>query len=249
MKKLTLIIVVIFFMISSIQSQDIIYKKDGNKINVYNMEILENLTKYVKDADSSGSTMIMNNDEISFISFGNGDLRFFEKESRAIQRYNYKKNLINYHLFDLIVNNFKISYERILLNGKIGIQIPFAIGYGGNISGFDNVDNKFYTGLALNFYPTGQGKVRYFMGPAVNVGTGNYEDYNGYYNSLEPYDETYDTFILRFYVNNGVMFSPIPELSLSAVGSIGIRYVENNSSTIESVKTVGAFSFNLSYRF
>ncbi len=45
------------------------------------------------------------------------------------------------------------------------------------------------------------------------------------------------------------MFSPIPELSLSAVGSIGIRYVENNSSTIESVKTVGAFSFNLSYRF
>jgi len=87
------------------------------------------------------------------------------------------------------------------------------------------------------------------MGPAVNVGTGNYEDYNGYYNSLEPYDETYDTFILRFYVNNGVMFSPIPELSLSAVGSIGIRYVENNSSTIESVKTVGAFSFNLSYRF
>lgn len=123
-------------------------------------------------------------------------------------------------MIDLIVNNFKISYERILLNGKIGIQIPFAIGYGNDISGFDDVDNKFYTGLALNFYPTGQGKVRYFMGPAVNVGTGNYEDYNGYYNSSEPYYGTYDTFILRFYVNNGVMFSPIPELSLSAVGSI-----------------------------
>jgi len=46
------------------------------------------------------------------------------------------------------------------------------------------------------------------------------------------------------------MFTPIEALSISLVGSLGIRYTDkvkyNNDN---NVKTVGAFSANLSYRF
>ncbi len=163
---------------------------------------------------------------------------------------NFKKNLINYHLFDLIVNNFKLSYERITSNGKLGIQIPIAIGYGDpdNVSGFDDVYNTFYTGVTLNFYPTGQGKVRYFMGPGIQVGTGFFSD--GYYDGYSNVYEKTETFIFRFMVNNGIMFTPIEALSISLVGSLGIRYTdETYYNDDQNIKTVGAFAANLSYRF
>lgn len=248
MKKIVLSLLVILISISVVNAQDYIHQKDGNKVAAKNIEILMDITKYNKFEEEDGKVLIIPNEEISFITYENGDVRFFERESRAIQRYNYKKNLINYHLFDLIVNNFKISYERIISKGKLGIQIPFAVGYSDDLSGYDDVQNKFYTGVTLNFYPTGQGKWRYFMGPSLTLGSGTYDTWHdNYYSS---YYTKKETFVLRFLVNNGVMFSPIPELSLSAIGSIGIRYIDNTSgSSYDNIKTVGAFAFNLSYRF
>lgn len=247
MKKSLLTLLMVVISTIGLIAQDYIYQKDGNKVAAKNIEILSDITKYNKFEEEDGKVFIIPNEEISFITYNNGDVRFFERESKAIQRYNYKKNMINYHLFDLIVNNFKISYERIMSKGKIGIQIPFAVGYSEDISGYDDVQNKFYTGIGLNFYPTGQGKWRYFMGPSLTLGTGEYDHYNDY--GFAPYYERKETFVLRFLVNNGVMFSPIPELSLSMVASIGIRYIDNSSDSYENIKTVGAFAFNLSYRF
>lgn len=249
MKKSILLMLIAVTSVITLNAQDFIYQKDGNKVSAKNIEILADITKYNKFEEENGKVFIIPNEEISFITYENGDVRFFERESKAIQRYNYKKNMINYHLFDLIVNNFKISYERIISKGKLGIQIPFAVGYGDEISGYDDVQNKFYTGITLNFYPTGQGKWRYFMGPSLTLGTGTYDNWNYY--DIAPYYKQEDTFVSRFLVNNGVMFSPIPELSLSAVGSIGIRYIDNASKDdgYDNIKTVGAFAFNLSYRF
>ncbi len=245
MKKTIATLIIFTIAVYSLTAQDIIYLKDGNKIEATNITIMVDVTKYSVFGSDDEKITVISNDEISFITYENGELRFFERESRAMQRYNYKKNLLNYHLFDLIVNNFKISYERIVSKGKLGIQIPFAVGYGSDLSGFDDVHNDFYTGLSLNFYPTGQGKWRYFMGPGIQVGTGSYDDwYNSYYDYVKV-----ETFVLRFLVNNGVMFSPIPELSLSAVGSIGIRYIDKTNDSYDNIKTVGAFNFNLSYRF
>ncbi len=239
-------------MTTVIFAQDFIYKRnEGNRISAKDINVLLEQTTYsLYDVESDEIFSIDNND-ISMIVFENGSIRFFERESRAKQRLDFKKNLINYHLFDLIVNNFKLSYERILSNGKIGIQIPLAIGYGDEdaISGFDDVYNTFYTGISLNFYPTGQGKVRYFMGPGIQVGTGffdgYYNDYTGSYTRTKT-----DTFVFRFLVNNGIMFTPIEALSISLVGSLGIRYTDKTyNSDNQKIRTVGAFSANLTYRF
>jgi|AntAceMinimDraft_9_1070365.scaffolds.fasta_scaffold00089_24 hypothetical protein len=252
MKKIIILITAISFITINLVSQDFIYKRNltdriaATNINVQNIE-----TTYNIFGDESGQAYSIANNDISMIAFENGEIRFFEREKKIAHRRNFKKNIINYHLFDLVVNNFKISYERIVSNGKIGIQIPFAIGYGDedNLSGFDDVYNKFYTGISLNFYPTGQGAVRYFMGPGIQIGNGFFND--GYSNGYGQYTEAnIDTFVFRFLINNGIMFTPIEALSISLVGSLGIRYTDkvkyNNDN---NVKTVGAFSANLSYRF
>lgn len=253
MKKITFLLSALLFTIVGATAQDYIYKRhQGGKIAANEVEVLPSETNYKVFGDESGQVYSINNNQISMIAFENGDVRFFEKEEKIARGFNYNKNIINYHLFDLIVNNFKLSYERIVANGKIGIQIPFAIGYGddGNISGFDDVHNTFYTGLSLNFYPTGQGKVRYFMGPGIQVGTGYFEEWLYDHNTGHETHENIDTFIFRFLVNNGIAFTPIEALSISLVGSLGIRYTDKTDHYDDNkIKTVGAFAANLSYRF
>lgn len=253
MKKFVVLWVVFLFLTASVVAQDYIYMRhQEGRIATSIIDVLSYETIYKVFGEESGQILSIQNNEISMITFENGDVRFFEKEERVINRNNYNKNIIHYHLFDLIVNNFKLSYERIISQGKIGIQIPIAIGYGDgdNISGFDNVYNRFYTGLTVNFYPTGQGKIRYFMGPALQIGTGYfknsyYDPYGGYSNKLNI-----NTFVLRFLVNNGIIFTPIKTLSISLVGSLGIRYTDKTKNLNDNnVKTVGAFATNLSYRF
>lgn len=253
MKKHILLTLVLLTGLSTIYAQDYIYMRSGKKrVPATNIEVQASHTTYSLYGDESGKVSAIDNSDISMILFQDGKTQFFERESRAISRINFKKNFINYHLLDLVVNNFKISYERLFSNGKIGVQIPFAVGYGDyeNISGFDDVHNTFYTGVTLNFYPTGQGKVRYVMGPSIQVGTGYFDDgYYDYQNDIYISDNI-DTFILRFLINNGVMFTPIDALSITIVGSLGIRYTdEKNIWEDQNIKTVGAASVNLSYRF
>jgi len=253
MKKFILVSTVLLTLIISVNAQDFIYKRNqGGRIAVSNVKVLVSETTYNLFGDDAEVLYSLENNQISMIAFEDGNIRFFERESKVKKRNNFKKNIINYHLFDLVVNNFKLSYERLISNGKIGIQIPFAIGYGGDgrISGFDDVYNSFYTGLSVNFYPTGQGVVRYFMGPGIQVGTGYFEDY--YYDSETGNDHytNIDTFVFRFMINNGIIFTPIDALSISLVGSLGVRYVDKPKyNSTNNVKTVGAFSANLSYRF
>jgi hypothetical protein len=251
MKRIILITTALFFVMISITAQDFIYLRNhGDRIEATNVQVQHNKTTYSIFGNDPKQIFSIENDNISLIAFENGDLKFFEIERNVSRKRNFKKNLINYHLFDLVVNNFKLSYERIIANGKVGIQIPFAIGYADEyrISGYDNAHNKFYTGLSVNFYPTGQGGVRYFMGPGIQIGNGYFTSY--YESTGQHVNDNLNTFIFRFLVNNGIMFTPIEALSISIVGSLGIRYTDKTPNQDNSdVTTVGAFSTNLSYRF
>jgi hypothetical protein len=235
---------------SQLKAQDLIYLRDHSaRIEAKNIEISNLETTYQVYNGSTVAVFALNNSDISMIAFEDGTVRFFENEEKLQTVYDFKKNLFTFHLFDLIVNEFTISYERIFNSGKIGLQIPVSLGFSNsndNNNGFDNINNKFYSGINLNFYPTGQGKVRYFLGPAFQIGSGNYQidHYSGPSSSSRE-----ETFFFRFFVNNGVVISPVKDMSLTAVGSIGVRYLGNPDENHDEIKTVGAFAFNLSYRF
>jgi len=247
MKKNYLLIItfVAIFGLNSF-AQDYIYLKNGDKIEAIVNETTKTATLYTPYGSSSNELLIVDNKKIKLIAFADGKVKDFNDGSKVRDNDGISYNLFSYHLADLLINNLTISYERILPGGKIGLQIPFSIGYSGDYQELGDFQNKFYSGLYVNFYPTGQGQWRYFTGPGIRVGSGTYE-YNDYnYNGVDYNKE--DVFYFKFHVNNGIIFSPIPELSLAASLSLGIRYLDSKY-TDEKVRTTGAFSFNMIYRF
>ena len=246
MKNLSLLSILILTFSSGIFAQDYIYlRSHQTRIAAKNIKISGAEIRYeVFDADD-GQVYSLKPNQVNLIAYESGEVRLIQRRSKIINAYDFKKNLLTYHLFDLVISNFTMSYERILKSGKIGLQIPISFGYAtGNNFGNDVLISQFYTGLYLNFYPTGQGKVRYLLGPGLRFGTGheNYYDENGYNNND-------DTFYSKLLINNGVVFSPIESLSLSVILSLGIRYFPEAHDDNEVVRTSAAFSFNLSYRF
>lgn len=252
MKKTTLLVALFLSFSAGLFAQDYIYllDQDQSRIAAKNIRLGKTEIKYENYEGTDGRIFLLNPTQVKLIAYENGDIKYMqvvEVKTKQKEAYVFKKNLVSFHLFDLVFTNFTFSYERILNNGRVGFNIPLSFGYGSGNSAPNNdyVVNKFYTGLTINFYPTGQGKVRYLVGPGLRIGLGHDNNmYNGSYDNEKP-----DTFYTKLLINNGVMFSPIPELSLSLIGSLGMRYYPEAGENNEEVTTSAAFNFNLSYRF
>jgi len=249
MKKLLLLLFAISLFSVQSYSQDFIYTRNNSRIaaKIVSLEISE--IHYKDYNNPNGEEIAIKNNDVSLVAFEDGHLEFFEPVKKIIMRNDFNRNLLTYHLADLIVNNFTLSYERINKSGKIGFEIPISFGYG-HYANIDDMYNKFYTGLSVNFYPTGQGKWRFITGPGMRIGVGKWDYYNYYYE--DGYSSTYDekTGYFKLLVNNGVIFTPIKSLSFSVIGYIGIRYAFSVPPDYnKDVMTTGGVSVNLSYRF
>lgn len=247
MKKLLFLLLTISIFSFDVFSQDYIYTRNNNRIAAKDVTIDIAEVRYKDYNNPNGPEIAIKSNDISLIAFEDGRLQFFEPVKKIVVRNEFSKNLFTYHLADLIVNNFTISYERITKNGKIGFEIPLSLGYG-RYAEIDDIINQFYTGLSVNFYPTGQGKWRFLTGPTVRIGTAKW-DYN-YYSEHEYYSYKSNTGYFKLLINNGVIFTPIRALSFSIIGSLGVRYVFKMPPNYDRrVRTTGGVSVNLSYRF
>jgi hypothetical protein len=247
MKKLLFLFLTISVFSIEAFSQDFIYTRNNNRIaaKIIDLDISE--VHYKDYNNQDGPVIAIKNNEVSLIAFEDGHLEFFQPVKKIVMRNDFKQNLFTYHLADLIVNNFTISFEHINKKGTMGFDIPLSFGYG-NSAQVDDLYNQFYTGLNLNFYPTGQGKWRFITGPGMRIGMAKWDYYEYYNESNHNYEET--TGYFKLFVNNGVVFTPIKALSFSVVGFIGIRYVfEMPEGYSHKVRTTGGVSVNLSYRF
>jgi hypothetical protein len=259
MKKITAVLFLCCFAFSfSTFSQDIIYKKDGSKeeVKVIFVDVFE--IQYKKFDAPESPVYTLDKSNILLITYENGsydvlttseDKREFEKINLS---QNFARNVFSYHLFDLVFGDFGISYERILASGQVGLRFPVAIGFD-EYNDINEFNNLFYSGVGVNFYPTGQGKWRYFMGPQLRFGYSRTHDWIYYYdeNGNYLYDEEVidEGFYTKFFVDNGIQFMPTRNFSISAIGSIGIRYFPEASYDEDVVRTDGQFAVNLSYRF
>ncbi len=255
MKKQIILISIIFWFLSGIiHAQDIIYKLDGTKEEVKVLEIDKKEIHYKKFSNTEGPTYSIDRSNVVMITYENGNFDLLNKPViEGKKNVEFARNILSYHLFDLVFNEFTISYERLLKEGKIGIQIPLSFGY--NRSNFysDNFRSLFYSGATLNFYPTGQGIFKYFMGPQLILGYGEEQDYVDYFDDQGNYigteNLTTQSFYGKFFVNNGIIFTPIKNLSISTYLSLGIRYLNKSPQDNDVVKTDAHYSINLSYRF
>jgi len=159
MKNLTVLSILLLAFSSGLFAQDYIYlRNQQTRIAAKNIKISGAEIRYENFGSDDGQVYSVKPNQVNLIAYEDGEIRLIQKKAKIINAYEFKKNLITYHLFDLVVSNFTISYERILNSGKVGIQIPFSIGYSENGSGYDQntMSSTFYSGLYLNFYPTGQ---------------------------------------------------------------------------------------------
>jgi hypothetical protein len=265
MKKFVLLSLFFLLCLNFISSaQDILYKTDGSKEQVKITLVTDKEIQYKKFSNMEGPVFTIPKRDIMMITYENGDFEMMKSQGSDKQTAktelaeNFAKNLITYHLFDVVYGDFTFSYERILSSGTIGILIPVGIGYAYS-SGYNNNDewvkNKFYSGIGINFYPTGQGKWRYFVGPNIRVGYGKLIDYNygGYYDEYgnwieDDQDVTNEGIYTKFFMDNGIMFTPIKNFSVSAIGGVGVRFFPEAGDNHSPTRPSGHFSLNISYR-
>ncbi|NTV84335.1 MAG: hypothetical protein HGA23_08565 [Bacteroidales bacterium] len=264
MKKVAVLsLLFLFGFIYYSAAQDIIYKKDGSKEEAKITLVGVKEIQYKKISNPDGPVYSLAKSEILMITYENGEFEVFQvqgdisKQTKQELATNFAKNVFGYHLFDVIYGDFTFSYERILSSGTVGIKIPVGFGYAYNSDYFNNnnewVKNLFYSGISVYLYPTGQGKWRYFLGPNVRVGYGKQSDWMTYYDDYGNYlyDEEVDNegIYTKFYMDNGVMFTPVRNFSISAVVGVGVRYFPEAGSYSNAVMPTAYFSMNIGYRF
>jgi hypothetical protein len=262
MKKIfALSMLFLFGILVTSTAQDIIYKKDGSKEETKIVAVGDREIQYKKFSNPDGPVYTLAKSQIMMITYANGEYEMLttkEDEAKLAKQElskNFAKNLIGYHLFDVVYGDFTFSYERILSSGTVGINIPFGFGYAYNTDYFTNSDNwvknLFYSGLGINFYPTGQGKWRYFLGPNVRVGYGKQSYWTSMWDEYGNYigDEEVDSegIYTKFMVDNGIMFTPVRNMGISAVVGVGVRFFPDSKNS--DFLPTAHFSLNMDYRF
>jgi hypothetical protein len=228
------------------KSQDTIFLNNREKLISIVTEISESDIRFKEFSNPSGPDFILKKSAIDHIVFKNGEQKQFVKEKRIMP---YGRNVVSYHLLDLVYRDFTFSYENILKNGKFGFKVPFAVGFNNDTdnSGPYNYKNLAYTGLGLNVYVMGQRMASYFMGPEIQFGIGSEYIYDNY--EYYSYYTESEFFYGRLLINNGIAFSPVPNLRLTSVLGIGIRYYDLPESYDSGVQSTAYFTFSMGYRF
>ena len=249
MKKLTVLMMLLSLLAfrgTFVFSQDTIYLSNKEKIISIVTEISDSEIRFKEFTNPNGPDFIVKKTAVDHIVFKNGEQKQFKKEKQITP---YGRNIFSYHLFDIIYKDFAISYEHILKNGMVGLKVPFSVGFNndGSNNGPYQYKNLVYTGLGVNVYVTGQRIASYFMGPELQVGIGEeeYYYYDGYY---DEYSEA-EFFYGRLLINNGISLSPTPNMRITTVLGIGVRYYDVPDSDDSGVQSTAYFTFTMGYRF
>ncbi len=167
----------------------------------------------------------------------------------------FKKNHISLMVSDLTVARVSVDYERIIdEKGHLALHVPLIWVVRDYFAILSSNHQKYSVGLGLNIYPTAQGKFKYFLGPELRYGL--FDSYC-YINEdtnqsvvITPREKC-QKHKIRFLVNNGVVFTPVPQFSVAAVLGLGLESYLCNKDTKNSSRawSTSTFSVRLGYRF
>ena len=240
------------------RAQDNIYLKDGTRVAAKVIRVTPSDVKYKSFNNPDGPEYILPVSDVVIVIYQNGTYDTFKKnfdqqtnsndfDSITV---NYGKNFLTFNLAGILNSNFTFSYERIFHKGFISVRVPFIAGFSDATS--KNQNTVFASGLDINFYPRGQGKVRYFVGPSLEAGLKRFSSYmiwygQGGYSYINSGVETVKRTYYNIHINNGILFQPTKNFNISTVIGIGVQAVDygndrdpNPNATIE---------LNLGYKF
>ncbi len=180
------------------------------------------------------------------------------------------RNASTLNITDLFLGMITIGYERTSKNGKSVLAVPVSFGMtniGITSKKYDNntpvgttfptgayfFRNKIYSiGLEYLHFPAAQGTIRYFYGPALQIGMYNYYEYKGI--ASQP-----GTFFIKkdnsnyfsLWLKNGVMIQPAKKYSLTLFFGIGTPDLgtEENSQASAAYEYSNGFFNNIRFSF
>lgn len=266
MKKSQLLFLFFFLLFAapaSLFAQDVIYKADGTKIEAKVLEIGISEIRYKVFTNQDGPVYVISKNDVALITYQNGTHELFidQKDARKQARNdslakNRNKNLVSLNLLDAAYSNLTLSYERIFGKGYIGVRVPVTLGLRtlSNENHFGYTFNEgalWGTGVSVNFYPTGQGRVKYYLGPSFLMGAfRHYRPYlllqRGMSYSYIP--SGYETAMhYAVVINNGLILQPTKNLNLAFALGLGMK--EDDSIYPDRIEPKVTGTFNIGYRF
>lgn len=253
--KITKILVLLVFvaLAATVNAQDILFKRDGGKDTVKVLEINPIEIVYKKFKRQDGPTYRINKADVVLIEFEDGEVEVIvvppppppvktEDDKKKEFAQSLGRNIISLNYMNFFIGNVNGGYERIFdRSGIFGLK--FSINY--HIPDIDNdvlgYDRKFTAGLDFNFYPSGHGKVKYFLGPALRLGKWEENFFNFFGNQRVSHNAVSVLF------NNGFYVQPTKGFYMSFVGGLGVASLTNDGGS--RVEPDGVLGFNVGLRF
>lgn len=178
----------------------------------------------------------------------------------------FKQHHIGFLLSDVVFTRVSFDYEYIIdESGIFSLHIPASVALSPTPSIIDYEEEiKFWAGVGFNIYPTGQGKLKYFLGPELRYSmvdytaydTQRYEYQDAFGNPMYIYEEKEqpikDMSNMYFLVNNGLIYTPISRFAVSAVLGLGLqsRLIDKDKLGYEdNFLPAVTFSARLGYKF
>lgn len=237
-------------------AQDVIYKSDGTKIEAKVIEVGVEEVKYRPSSNPDGPVYVISRSEIVLIVYQNGEHDLLMQAGGRYERRqakddtlakNERKNLVSINVFDMAFTNLTFSYERIFRKGYVGVKVPLSLGMRA-LSNETYARNSFInarlwsTGVELNLYPTGQGRVRYFFGPAFAVGQFRYS--LSYY-----YPQQKSAMHYSAVINNGLILQPTQNFNIAFAFGLGLKENIVAPPYEARIEPQATGLFNMGYRF
>lgn len=144
----------------------------------------------------------------------------------------FKKNNVSIFLSDVVMKRISLEYEYVVgETGNMSINIPvsYSIDKMENIYGYETT---WWAGIGMKLYPTGQGKIRYFIGPEVRIiaADNNYTDVYYYEGFTEEKTIEENLIHSAFLLNNGMIYEPSENFIFSVNLGLGFVNIDSEDS-------------------
>jgi len=251
--KMFLIILVLTFTTVAVSAQDLLYFASGNMLKTTNTTISTDSVSFQIFNSSQQQYSINKNELVKMIS-ESGDIIKFSGKHVESGISDFSKNIISFNTLAIPAGRFTMSYQMLSKNGKMGIEFPVSIGllneaYTDPLPEVFDIElySIFYSGITVNWYPMGQRKVNYVLGPSLRIGVGK-DNYYYCYDCGYEYNSNKQMFYTKLLINNGIVLVPSKHFAMSFIFSLGVM-IRDNYPGEETFGTTADFQFNLAYQF
>lgn len=218
--------------VTSAWAQDVIVKKDDSKIDAKIIEIQGSEIRYKKFSNPDGPDYTISKREVAEVRYQNGEVESLAKVKQATGSEDFGRHFVSYNAFALLFSNVNFAYEHFFPSGYFSVKVPLTIGFSSDELDDDPSSdivkigkNKiFNVGVDFNFYPTGQGRAKYFMGTGIEYGQYKYQKNVYYYDPLatqRDYNNSAANYMAITF-KNGILFQPTDNFNIQLTGGLGM---------------------------